>query len=430
MRARACSFLLVAGLVSGGLAPWLVTPASSATGTDPAKDLPRPGCVTLSDPKTDTTPLMPASNLPAWPVPNDPDLDLTSLTMRTTATELVAYLGVDKLDTGPMTTDGHRFTLDFTFNKHVFSAAASSYSNGSGALRDGLAETGQAGHVVQLGVDVPSLTAVPPATDKGFKESGLKATWDLPNNRVVLQLPIADIVKYGGAPFTGDLTALDAKTATDSYAISTQADNTNPGNASAGTAKWRIGDNACFAPPPAVLVSTGATTAQYGDKAPLAVSVKTAAGAPLAGRTVTFALGGSNAVRGTSDAAGIARALMTVSTTAGSSVLTATFAGDSAADAATLSIPFTVTLERTVTKLAVTKRGNARTVAITLVDDDRTPVAGQRLLVYVNGKAAGAVTTNGAGKAVFTKGNPTQTVKVVYAGLAGKYAGSSAQVRL
>ncbi len=407
----------------------LVLPAGAATPSDPTKDLPRPGCSTLADPKGDTTPLMPASGLPAWPVPNDPDLDLTSLTLRTTATDLVAYLGVDKLAKGPASVDGHRFTLDFTFNKHVFSAAASAYSNGSGGLRDGLANSGQVGHVVQLGVDVPSLTAIPPVADKGFKTSGLKATWDLPNNRLVLQLPIADIVKYGGAPFTGELTAINAKTATDVYAISTQADNTNPANGSASTAKWTIGNNACFALAPALLANTGVTTAQYGDVAPVAVSVKSASGEALAGRTVSLQLGSSTATV-TTDSTGVARAGLPVTSTAGPAELKAVFAGDATADAATLKVPFTVALEKTITTLAVTKRGNVRTVAITLLDDDKHPIGAQSLLVFVNAKSVGTVTTNAAGKASFTKGNPTQSVKVAFIGVNGKYSGSSAQVRL
>lgn len=212
---------------------------------DPTKDFPKAGCTTLTDPKGDSS----AKVVTVAPgSPNDPDTDLTSLTLRTTTTDLVAYIGVDKLAAGPSTTDGHRFTLSFTFNGHVFAAAASASARGSSALRDGLANSGAVGHVTQLSFDAPPLTGVNMSSpsDRGFRTSGLKATFDLANSRVVLALPIADIEKYGAAKFTGKLTAVEVLAAIDTNTVSNRADTTAKDDVSPTTDTWTVNDNVCF----------------------------------------------------------------------------------------------------------------------------------------------------------------------------------------
>lgn len=238
---------LAAVLAVGGFLP-LTGTASAASNSpqvsaDPAKDFPKAGCSTFKDPKGDAHPMN--ENAPV-----DPDLDILSATLRTTTTHLVAYAAVDKLATGTATFDGQRYTLDFTYNGHLFAAAGSSSARGSHALRDAAATTGAAGHVTQLGVDVPSLTSTSPQVDRGFKTSDLKVTYDIANSRVVFALPIADINKYGGTTkFTGMLTAVDVKSATDTNVVSSQADSTAAENASTSKDTWTIGENACFPNP-------------------------------------------------------------------------------------------------------------------------------------------------------------------------------------
>lgn len=247
-RRRVEGAALAAVLAVGGVLPVAMGTASAATkaasnapqaSADPTKDFPKAGCATFTDPKGDAHPLNDMA-------PVDPDLDILSATLRTTTTDLVAYAAVDKLAAGTATFDAQRYTLDFTFNGHVFSAASSSSGRGSTAIRDAAANTGFAGHVTQLGVDVPSLTAAPPAVDRGFKASGLKVTYDLAKSRVVFVLPIADIEKYGMAKFTGTLTAVDVKSATDTNVVSSQADSTAEANASTSKDTWTINENACF----------------------------------------------------------------------------------------------------------------------------------------------------------------------------------------
>jgi hypothetical protein len=236
MSARSFGVYVVAAGLVAGLGPLALTAHAAGTA---ATAYPKAGCFTLSDPKGDAK--------FDGQAPNDPDMDILGVAFESTKTDLIAFAKVDKLAAGPQATDGHRYTFDFTFNGHVFSAAGSSYSHGTGAIRDGLAQTNEAGHTTQLGVDVPSLTAIPPAVDKGFKTSGLKITFDVAKSWVVFDLPIADIQKYGGAKFGGILTAVDVKSAYDSYAVSSQVDSSAVANAAASTDMWKVGANTCFA---------------------------------------------------------------------------------------------------------------------------------------------------------------------------------------
>lgn len=260
--------------------------ASPATAADPAKELPAAGCQTFRDETGD------AHINNTKEVPYDADLDVTALTLRTTSTALVAYVKVADLKAGPESTDGHRFTVDFTFNGHVFSASGSAYKNGTGAIRDGLASTGQAGHTTQLGVDVPSVTTLDPAkvVDRGFKQSGLVVTFDQESNYVVLALPLADIAKYGGKPFGGTITNIDAKATVDNYYVSTQADTTNADNSpvTSPAAKWTVGDNRCFT----VATRLGLSVLKYPATRTVTAKLTTVSGQPLAGQDVVFYLNG------------------------------------------------------------------------------------------------------------------------------------------
>ena len=234
MSSRSLAVYVAAAMVAG-LGP-LAAGAHAAGSAAPA--YPKAGCFTLTDPKGDAR--------YDGQGPNDPDLDILGVAFESTRTDLIAFARIDKLAAGPQIGDGQRYTLDFTFHGHVFSAAASSYSHGTGAIRDGLAQTNEAGHTVQLGVDVPSVTALPPQTDKGFKTSGLKVTFNTVKSWVVFDLPIKDIVKYGGAKFTGRLAAVDVRSAYDQYAVSSQVDSSAVGNASTSTDTWTVGTNTCF----------------------------------------------------------------------------------------------------------------------------------------------------------------------------------------
>ena len=211
---------------------------------------PAAGCFDFTDPAGDSHWLN-SNN------PTDPDLDILGVALERTATDLKAYIKVNKLGDGPSSaTDGHRYTLNFIFNGHSFAAAGSSYAHGSGSIRDGLASTGQAGGSNQLSVDAPPSATDPAAITGrasgglGYQKSGLTFTWDKVNSWVVVDLPIADIEKYGKGKFAGKLMGVGASSAVDVYAVSQPTDSTETGNGtSAYTRTWNVGANTCWPQP-------------------------------------------------------------------------------------------------------------------------------------------------------------------------------------
>jgi len=409
----------------------LVAGAGSALGAAHAADplpagYPAAGCFTYADPADDATLL----------VVSDPVLDITGFALETTATSLKAYARVPQLTDDPAARapiDGRRFSLKFTFNKHVFSASGSDYAMGSGAIRDGLAQSGHAGHVTQLGVDTPPIDPTNPdpalLSSPGYVDSGLKVTFDYKNGWVLWDLPIADIEKYGAAKFTGQITAVSIAGQTDEYAIGSVWD-TAPDNDANGdpVGRWTVGDNKCFGPPPAVITNLGATKVQYGDTATVSTKVTNSRGIPISGAAVRFSLGRLLTTART-NANGIATAKLTPKDAAGSYSLVASYTGSDTVGQATLTTPFSVLAEKSVLRLSSVAQGAKRIVTATLRDDDGHDLANQPITWFVNGKAAGKSTTSSAGTARLTaKGG--QTVKAVYAGVAGKYAAASASRRV
>jgi hypothetical protein len=396
----------------------------AAHAADPVPaDYPAAGCFLYTDPADDSAD-------PSGMILTDPTVDISGFALETTATSLKAYTRVPGLSNNPADAapiDGRRYTLKFTFNKHVFSAAGSEYAMGSGPIRDGLAQTGQAGHTTQLGVDTPAVDPTDPnfITAKGFVDSGLKVTFDFKNGWVIFDLPIADIQKYGGATFTGDLTGVVIQGQTDEYAIGTvwdSAPNLDANNDPVG--KWTVGDNKCFGPPAAVITNLGATKVQYGDTATVSSKVTDASGTPIAGAPITFALGHA-VTNATTNDKGIATAKLTPTDAAGDYTLAESYSGSATAGKATASTPFSITAEKSVLALVARTQNGKRIVAATLRDDDRHALGKQTIAWFVNGKAAGKGTTTATGVATLAA-KSGQTVKAVFAGLTGKYAGASA----
>ena len=396
-------------------------PSSSATPTAgiAAAGLPAADCYLAKDAKGDST-IRVVTTGPG--TPNDPDLDLLGITFGTSGDNLIAAAKVDKLGAGPTQgTDGHRFTFYFTHNKNVFAMAGSAYKNAAhGQIRDGAASTGQFSHVTQLSVNAPGLTDPNSRIAPGFVESGLKFTFDQKNSFVIATLPLKDIEKYGKAPTAGaTFTGVYGISAADTDLISSQADVVPDGaTASApGKATYTVGDNKCFAPPVSPLTSLGSTKAQYGDLAAVSARLVDAAGKPVAGKDVTFALGSSKAT-GRTNAGGVAKASLLVKEKAGKRTLTLT-SGD-----ASTTVPFTVLVEKTLLKAT----GGSGAVTATLTDDDRKPVAGQAVTFTSGAKKVTARTAaNGVVKA---SGFPAgSTVTVTYAGVTGQYAPSKASAK-
>jgi hypothetical protein len=394
--------------------------ASPAPGGAPAAaGAPVADCFAAKDPKGDAA-VGVISGAPG--LPNDPDLDLAGLTLGTAGPNLVAYLKVDKLDVGPASTDGHRFTVNFTFNKHTFALAGSAYANAqNGQLRDGLASTGQFSHVTQLSVDGKSLTDPAGRTAPGFVDSGLKYTFDTKTSTVSASLPLADVEKYGKAPVAGaTFTGLYAISAADTDAVSSQADVVPDGSTASAPGKltYAVGDNHCFAAAASAgpLTNVGVTKAQYGDVAAVAAKLVDA-GAPVSGKTLTFALGASKAT-GVTGADGVAKATLTVNDKAGRRTLKITGAG------ASTTVPFTVLVEKTTLKVT----GGKGTVAAALSDDDKKPVAGQPV-TFTAGSRTATVKTDAKGVAKVAGFAPGTTVKVSYPGAGGMYSAAAGSAK-
>jgi hypothetical protein len=248
MSRRRLAVLAGMATLSAGIAP--LATGAHADGA-PAPVMPKVGCFDATDPSGDAS--------FDGVGPQDDSLDITGLALESTKTDLLGFIKAPKLATSPSTgTDGERFTMSFTFNGHVFGLSGSSYSHGTGAIRDGLATTGQAGKSTQLSIDAPaSATSQDGITGRvtgglGYKDSGLKFTFDTKNGWVIVDLPIADIEKYGGAKFTGPLSAVGAYAAYDNYAVSSGVDSTSPDNLTNDfTLGWKVGTNKCFPAPPA-----------------------------------------------------------------------------------------------------------------------------------------------------------------------------------
>ncbi|HEV2891728.1 MAG TPA: hypothetical protein VGX28_15255 [Frankiaceae bacterium] len=285
------------------------SPTPSPTATTPAPNglptgLPRAGCFHVVDPTGD-------AHVGNANVPNDPDLDITGLTLRSTGGWVLAYVKADKLATAPATADGHRYSFEFTFNKHLFTVGASAYDSAqSEDVREGIAATGMGGHMVQLSVDTVSTLSAATAADYAagqvsppFVDSGAQASFDTKNGWVTIGLPIADIEKYGQAKLSGALTGVVAKSAADYWRNSLNADNTVKDNGTTSTDTWTVGDNKCFPQPVATALSL--TVAKRGSSRTVTARL-TAAGKPLAGQTVTWLVNGKKVGTATTTSAGTA----------------------------------------------------------------------------------------------------------------------------
>ncbi|MDQ1747438.1 MAG: hypothetical protein QOD07_1701 [Frankiaceae bacterium] len=236
---RKVSILAAVGVLAAGVTPLL---ASATAATAVASVYPKAGCYDLRDDSGDAV-------YPQSPASNDPDLDILGVAFQTTKTDLKVFIKVNKLADGPVLADGHRYAIYFDYGDHQFAASGSHYAHGSGAVRDGLAASGWAGKTTQLGVDVPSVTAVPPPTQRGYVTSNLSFTWDTANSWIVADLPLADIQKYAGKKFAGRITGVGVVSQLDRYAVGSVVDTTEAGNGTTYSGTFVVGANKCFAAP-------------------------------------------------------------------------------------------------------------------------------------------------------------------------------------
>ena len=240
---RKAAVLASAAVLAAGLTPVLSVAGAASVGVSTIA-YPKAGCFDIKDDSGD-------ASYPAEPgVPSDKDLDILGVAFQTTKTDLRVFIKVNQLADGPTAADGHRYSVYFDYGDHQFALSGSHYAHGSGAVRDGLASSGYAGHTTQLGIDVPSVTAVPPPTRRGYVTSNLAFTWDTAKSWIVADLPLSDIAKYAGKKFAGRVTDVAVVSQEDRYAVGSVVDVTEPNNdSSAYTGTFVAGANKCFAAP-------------------------------------------------------------------------------------------------------------------------------------------------------------------------------------
>lgn len=140
---------------------------------------------------------------------------------------------------------------------------------------------------------------------------------------------------------------------------------------------------------------TGALTADYHDPAELtAVLSDATAGVPVAGKPVTFSVGGESCAALT-DSSGVARCTVTLTAAAGTIPLTATFEGEDTLAPATATASFVVTHEETTVTYAgdfLVMRGASATLAAILTEDGTTPIVGRALVFNLGSQFCVGVT--------------------------------------
>jgi hypothetical protein len=152
-----------------------------------------------------------------------------------------------------------------------------------------------------------------------------------------------------------------------------------------------------------LIITGGQTTEDYNDPATVAAVLSDSHG-PLAGRTVTFVLNGTESCSGVTSSTGAASCSITPGEPAGSYPLVASFAGDSTYNGTSTSATFVVTLEETT--LAYTgptqaANGSPLTLSGVLKEDGVTPIAGRTVTFTIGtgGSAQSCAGTTNAGGA-------------------------------
>lgn len=369
--------------------------APAPSGAPAAAGLPAAGCNTYTDAKGDGS-TGSQEGAPAG-APNDPDLDITGVVHETTDTSVSAYIRVDKLAEAPSPGVGHYWLVDFTAKGKAVEFVSNRLT---GPLQSAYDAAALSKDTVRIGG----------TTDKTIK---LTATYDTKNSMIKLAADRAALEKALGGPLAGsDLTKMAAKSG---FHIVTGYEDADVAAAKADAA-FPVDSNACFAPPVPPLSNAGAVVAQYGDSAAVAAKLVDAAGAPVKGKEVTFALGSAKATATTGDD-GVAKASLPVTEKAGKRTLTI------AAEGATTTVDFTVAVEKTVLKAT----GGKGAVTATLTDDDKKPVAGQ-VVTFTSGSKKVSAKTDAKGVAK-AAGLPAGNVKVAYAGAAGMYSAATTSTK-
>ena len=357
----------------------------------PAVPVPAPGCVGFADEEGDSD----AAVGPAGSG-DDPDLDLVSVTGRSTSKVIAGHLGVAQLGSGPSIPvfSGHRFQYEFAVGDLVVVLSADETGPGVGTI-DGAAN----------------------------ENLVVEAVFDEPSSQVVLSVDRASLVKAVGTalPDGFTLNGLAGRSYALTPASATVADTASPEDPSQAT--YVIGENPCFEPR---LTVTAPASVQTSDAAVVNVAVTTSDGQVAKGQKVSARVGNGPWVAATTDADGLTTLNVPVTDAAGTRTLLVRAAG-SAGDRE-LRSSLRVLVERALLSLRSSGSGTTRTVVATLTDDDapRRALAGQRVVLSFGGRSV-AVTTDSRGRAA-VEVPAGSSVDASYAGRPGHLSAAKARV--
>lgn len=380
--AAATSSYVFGGSCSGGTpAPGpsvTPTPTPPPAPVDPLLAQPRAGCALFKDAAGDALPgRAPLSG------PNDPDLDLTEVAMKSEAEAVKIFAKVAKLGSPslPIFT-GHKFTAAFSVG----------------------------GKPVTLSATGAGPATATPATVKAT------AVFDNAKSNVVFTVPKADLVTVLAAP-------LAEGTPITNLTLTTNATNpagTFDGDTAVGVKPeekaYAVGDNTCFLPPSGKLSLSGATSGVFTDTATVLGTLVDEDDATVEGATLRLVLTGQPPVLAETDEDGIATFVVPMKSKAGSLGLSVQFNGNADVGPAGAGLPFTVLPEASV----LTATAGKGTATATLLDNDRTPIVGQ-LVSFTVGSKVTKVKTNAKGVAVLTKQVSGSTAKVGFAAVPAAY---------
>ena len=360
--------------------------------------------------------------------PRDPSvaaIDITSVTLRHTADALEAHLKVKSMAAAFASHEtAYRYDVKFESADGTAFLLQAMRTNGTWDATPAKA-TGSSQY--PLGQFTVGTTIT--------KFVGVTAPVDPATSWVVFSVPKAEFAKAfpTGVSDGTVLKAISAETfayipGTGAAAIR-QADTASATDPLQNT--YKVGDDYCFGPPPAVLTTTlTAPKVSYSDSIPLSATLKSEAGTALAGKSVQFAVAGEPVRTATTNASGVATTTYTPTRPAGTYALTITFAGD-ATDGRTQLTGISVTVRTEPTKLAALKStktsATARTVTTTLSDDDSHVLAGHKVEWWANGKKMTTTNTDSKGRATYKGAKAGQTIVAKYAGVTGKYVATSSK---
>lgn len=342
-------------------------------------------------------------------------LDITGVTVRVTATRVIAFMALKDIPTAMRPTDtAYGYYMWFTYGaktarfQHVL-VNSNQTAVGPGGFPTGSVGTGTTGGTNPL--------------------RGLGADVDSTHDVVYVYADRAALEEELGEPLPpgAKLTAITGKTVLFVGAGSAAAGVTQrPADATevaADKAVYTVGQDPCFAPS---VVTASSASVQYGDPAEVLVGLTDVDEEPLMEKLVTVTLPGEAPRTATTNEDGEA-VLSIPARKAGTYAVT--YAGDDYSGAGTGT--GTVAVRPEVVRFAalkVVKSGTARTVTATLTEDDPRPSARQPVDFYVNGRKVARVLTDANGRAVFKGATAGQKVQARFAGAAGRYAAAKSAV--